>query len=72
MHVITTGATTVSSLSVHFAKVHSFLFVPVDRFHAEIYTFCDLCVCFYLNISYNKERENASCYGGFLSFLPKT
>ena len=26
-------------------------------------------MCVYLTISYNKERENASCYGGFLSFL---
>ena len=40
--------------------------------NTEIHIFCDLCVCFYLTISYNKERENASCYGGFLSFLPKT
>nr|DAW10629.1 MAG TPA: hypothetical protein [Caudoviricetes sp.] len=36
------------------------------------FIFSAICVCVYLTISYNKERENASCYGGFLSFLPKT
>lgn len=72
MHVITTGGTTVSSLSVHFAKVPSFfcLYRLID--FTLRFIFSAICVCVYLTISYNKERENASCYGGFLSFLPKT
>lgn len=42
---------------IHYVKVPSFLFISIDRLHAKIHLFCNLCMSFAFKETFNKDRS---------------